>query len=1019
MKTRSCLALLALVAALAAAAPPAKRQVKSPPPPLSVQPPRIASDRSVTYDYDIVYVRAPRHGDDRQIAWTEVFSPLRAEPGSDLMLLHPDGKEEVLVVAGGDTITDPFVSFDGQSVYYARIRNVKNPGAARPVSQSADIFKIHVKSRKTVRLTNQEFTPNTGVVAKGRRSPGVHNLGPCPLPGGRVMFTSNRNGFEPTKGYTPTTLQLFVMDDDGGNVEQIGHLNINSALHPTILKDGRVMFTSYESQGLRDLRLWALWAIHPDGTRWQPLASNFANGASAFHFMTQLSDGHLVFEEYYNLNNLGFGTYYKMPPQAPDGEASFGPASLKDPRNLPYNGATYGRIPFTPHGLEWLTPFVTAFDAPAPLSDRGNPTSVRVGKVTHPSGAPDIHLLTTWSPGPVNSNNGLRKPAIDSGIYLIKGGKAIAEPGKMLLIKNDPRYNEQWPRALVPYRRIYGVDEPARLPALANDGKLSPHLPAGTPFGLVGTSSLYKRESYPHGSVPRGKVTSTYEGGNDPFRGLETLAYSGNTGNWFVQGADTCRYDNSEIHAIRILVTEPTTAPRHTGKPSRLWWNVANERLRILGEIPVRKFSKPLDPDGNPDTSFLAKIPADVAWTFQTLDRNGMVLNMAQTWHQLRPGEIRNDCGGCHAHSQKPTDFKLTAAAKPDYVPFDLTKQTPLLTSKNRDESGRKWDARGETGLRFEKGIKNVEYFRDVRPIFERSCVACHTKKVEKPAGNLVLDDETPMRGPGSLGGVTVGPPRPVPGTFLRLALDHTGRFGHKSPVGGWPHPQASRYVRAFQARRSLLIWKIHGKRLDGFSNDDFAVEAVPGDPNSLRYRGKPFPNERGDWRLVNLAYSGNVMPPPEAVKAGKVKPLTDEDKRTLARWIDLGCPIDLDFDPKEPGRRGNGWMQDDNRPTLTLTSPRAGANEELTSILVGMHDCDSGLEMGSFRVVADFAVEGTAAGKDLASRFRPRSPGVWDLRLRQPIRKLSRGRLTVSVKDRQGNVSRVERTFSVGGGKR
>ena len=59
-----------------------------------------------------------------------------------------------------------------------------------------------------------------------------------------------------------------------------------------------------------------------------------------------------------------------------------------------------------------------------------------------------------------------------------------------------------------------------------------------------------------------------------------------------------------------------------------------------------------LDPDGNPDTSFLAKIPADTPFTFQTLDSDGMVLNMAQTWHQVRPGEMRNDCGGCHAHSQ-------------------------------------------------------------------------------------------------------------------------------------------------------------------------------------------------------------------------------------------------------------------------------------------------------------------------------------------------------------------------------
>src|SRR5580700_1761877 len=81
---------------------------------VNVNPPPIATDASVKYDYDIVYVRAPRKGDNKQIAWTEVFSPLRAEPGSDLMLLHPDGSEQVLVAAGDDAISDPFVSFDGE-----------------------------------------------------------------------------------------------------------------------------------------------------------------------------------------------------------------------------------------------------------------------------------------------------------------------------------------------------------------------------------------------------------------------------------------------------------------------------------------------------------------------------------------------------------------------------------------------------------------------------------------------------------------------------------------------------------------------------------------------------------------------------------------------------------------------------------------------------------------------------------------------------------------------------------------
>src|SRR5207253_11521498 len=143
--------------------------------------------------------------------------------------------------------------------------------------------------------------------------------------------------------------------------------------------------------------------------------------------------------------------------------------------------------------------------------------------------------------------------------------------------------------------------------------------------------------------------------------------------------------------------------------------------------------------------SFLAKIPADVAWTFQTLDKDGMVLNMAQTWHQLRPGEIRTNCGGCHAHSQKPTLFKDTAAARPDYVPFDLTRQTPLVTTKKNDQSGKKWDVKDETGLRFAKGVLNVEYLRDIKPIFERSCVACHTAgnpAASVPGGLVLVDDK-------------------------------------------------------------------------------------------------------------------------------------------------------------------------------------------------------------------------------------------------------------------------------------
>ena len=1009
--------------------------------PINVTIPPIASDKSVQYDYDIVYVRAPRAGDKvHKRFYTDFSSPVTLQLGADLMLLHPSGSEELLVAGGEGSVTDPMVSFDGQWVYYSHIYNLQNHSQWSPPKQGADIFKIHVPSRKLVRLTNQQFTPNTGAAAwsKDFRSPepgkshlqsGVFNMGPCPLPGGKLVFTSNRDGFRPAQGYPAVALQLFVMDDRDTsigdhelptNLDKIGHLNISGALHPVVLKDGRIMYSSLESQGIRSSILWGIWTIHPDGSNWNPLVSAFDPGGApnGFHFQTQLSDGSIVVEQYYNQNNSGFGSYWKLAPAPPEGYPAFGPAHMQDPRHRPIregrgdNGLPrHYRMPFLPAGATSLTPFALGGEGPADYSVRGDKGSPRVGKVTHPSGAPDNHMLTIYSPGPVNHQYTFL-PQLDGGIYLLKGGSAADEPAQLLLIKNDPNYNESWPRALVPYQRIYGIPEPQALPRVANDGSLSKHLPAGAPFGLVGTSSFYKRESYPNGAVPAGKVTSTYAGGKDPWRGLDAFTSHGNGMplNWHNQGADVGLYANEDIHAVRVLVMEPTT-DRHGANQGRRFHNHAHERLRILGEIPLRDFAdgkQLLDPDGNPDTSFLAKIPADTAFTFQTLDKNGFVLNMAQTWHQLRPGEVRTNCGGCHAHSQQPTDFARARAARPDYAVWDLVNTTPLLVDKTRDESKQRWDEKDDTGLRLAKrGPLNVEYFRDVQPLLQRSCAACHTAKGDRePAAKLNLDADAEQIQHESVG--------KFPGTYYRLALDQRAKFGHP-PIGydSWGYPNASRYIRMFQARRSLLMWKVCGERLDGFSNDAHPSEVKPGDRENLVQRGQKVDLQKNRARW-DLDYLPPQMPPPAAVKAGKVPPLSDEERRALARWIDLGCPIDLDYDAGNPERRGFGWMLDENRPILTVTLPAAGANASFDRVLLGMHDYDTGLDPRTFKVSADFDLDGISAGQDLAGRFQPTAQGIWEYRLTRPITGLARGTLTVSVRDRQGNVARVERTFSV-----
>src|ERR1043165_8799635 len=200
--------------------------------PLRVDPAPIASAKPVKYDYDIVYVRAPRTIKDSKtgkdtlaMVWPDASKPFDIQAPTDLMLLHPDGKEEVLVAGAPGAITDPHVSFDAQWVYYTYCYDVPTRRAtAGAGGAGADVYKIHVPSRKITRLTHGERTPNTGVpVLKGggQPIPAVYNMHPCPLPGGRVAFVSNRDGLQSPRSFLQrSAMQLFTMDADGGNVEK-------------------------------------------------------------------------------------------------------------------------------------------------------------------------------------------------------------------------------------------------------------------------------------------------------------------------------------------------------------------------------------------------------------------------------------------------------------------------------------------------------------------------------------------------------------------------------------------------------------------------------------------------------------------------------------------------------------------------------------------------------------------------------------------------------------------------------
>ena len=220
------------------------------------------------------------------------------------------------------------------------------------------------KTRKIVRLTNQKFTPEhrrgrlvEGLSARRSRARsyfeyGVFNMGAVPaagrpgrlhqqpqrLPAGqglpRRRPAAVRHGRRTPTSATTTTPP---------NLEKIGHLNIAGALHPVVLTDGRIMFSSLESQGLRGDILWGIWTIHPDGTELGPAGQRLRPGRRAQRLplpdaaLRRLDRRRGVLQpEQQRLRRVRQAAADRRRTATPP----FGPAYMNDPRNPPWR---YGR----------------------------------------------------------------------------------------------------------------------------------------------------------------------------------------------------------------------------------------------------------------------------------------------------------------------------------------------------------------------------------------------------------------------------------------------------------------------------------------------------------------------------------------------------------------------------------------------------------------------------------------------------------------------------------------------------
>jgi hypothetical protein len=161
------------------------------------------------------------------------------------------------------------------------------------------------------------------------------------------------------------------------------------------------------------------------------------------------------------------------------------------------------------------------------------------------------------------------------------------------------------------------------------------------------------------------------------------------------------------IDSIAVILSRPTLA----GEPNDFSANEFEKRA-LIGFAPVQS-----------DGSFRIRVPADLPISFATLDEHGRGFVVKRTHIYVRPGEIFDNCIGCHedraAGGPVPTNPNPIAAMMPAH---DLTFPSSQY--------------------------QIINYEQTIGPIVEAKCVTCHQptytdRQVQLPDSSWVTVTDT------------------------------------------------------------------------------------------------------------------------------------------------------------------------------------------------------------------------------------------------------------------------------------
>jgi hypothetical protein len=453
-----------------------------------------------------------------------------------------------------------------------------------------------------------------------------HDVGPHYLPDGRIVFASTRQHdakavlIDEGKAQFAAGIQgdrnlpafvLHVMKADGSNIRQIS-FNTGHDLDPSVLNDGRIVFTRWDIESGAGMHLYA---VDPDGGNLQLLYGRNSH--------TTGSGGSLV--------------QFTQARSRPQGAV----VGLL----VPFAGTDFGGDPVlidASHFVENLQPVLGAQVATGAVGQsrlvvndvRTVPTDPNAPAGTPPPPSPGgrfasvyplwdgtNRLLVSWSQCRLIDKT-LTVPCTDSNLAT---PGVVPAPTIYSIWIYDTRNNTQLP-VIVPVEGVMFTDAVA----------LQPRVPVPTPIpdGVPGTTGAFTFTLAAEG-VGILDIKSVYD-----FDGVDrapgTIAVARDPAK---RGADPLRPRFLRIEKAVSLPDKEVLKDL----PAYAFGAAGGDMREMIGYAPIE-----------PDGSVRVKIPGNIPFEISVLDANGRRLDATfprhRNWMQVRIGETVT-CNGCHVQA--------------------------------------------------------------------------------------------------------------------------------------------------------------------------------------------------------------------------------------------------------------------------------------------------------------------------------------------------------------------------------